>query len=320
MFGRKNKDNSQSVDTDSEQKHIGGDAKSEVTTTRDTNITIHIININSNDKDTLELIKHVLGKAQPNLKTSIENDEKLEEQKKSWEETNGVFTLAENLDEIEQLIGVISFSERRKELTKKLEDIIGILMAEDKMHLVNAINIVCKEDEINELEDEDTIIEKSYELAEIKANIKLSDYKIRNRYKKIYNLLRSNDFEENILPKFLKIREENSNQLDINIKFLSYWNDILNNHPNKVFYSHEVSSDENIEIAKELAKEQIVSKLRKTKKRVYLYARGMGSIKVCKECTEEILKECSNICSDVLMERQSIAKRKAMKFIFIGKE
>jgi len=298
------------ISSDSEQKDIGRDAINKTNCSQDSHITINNLTINNftiKEKPTIEEFAKLIAKTNKNVYAEVQDDSKSEKQAKDWSEKDGFFSLIEGFEDAEQKEKILTFGARHKKLIKKLRPIIDLLPDKDKTFLINSIKIVSKEDEINELKNGESINEAMEELGSLKAITEPYKLEPKIHYKRVYNLLRCGEIENEFLEELEKIKTKTNNDEEARKSFICFWGQMLKDHPNKVFLSSEIEAI----IAINIAKNKILNKLKKTKK-VYLYTKGK-SLNLSGHKIKKLLeKEVKNI--HINPKEYKIAKLPAIKF------
>lgn len=322
MSQKVNDDDKSEIKSDSKQEKVGRDAINKTSSSQDqskTNIynpTYNTINlITSDNKEILDKITQIIIKTQPHLHASVEDDKKIDKQTEKWEQTDGIFSLIENLEDTAQILEALKFDERRKKLNKKLEPIIEVIGGSDKANMINAIEIVCREDEIDATTDEEDLSELQEDLGVRRTFLfQVTPSTMRAKFKKIYNLLRCGEIETVFLAKLEEIKGANTELEDVKFKFLTFWNNMLTNHPNKVFCSNESEFDR--ELTEGYIKEQVCERIDADKKRVYLYSRGKSMNLLARKIAKDIESEYDTI--QIKVDKYTIAKIFSRKFTFIN--
>lgn len=243
------------------QKDVGGSAQA-------TNINIQSVqNLISAEKVVIQ------------SKSPYFDAKKYEEtDKEKWNNDELIISIAD----MEMIKGIIKDAEEVEEAIPRIvamKELFELLPKNHKSLLVIAIKTMIKEDKIrskvltsdstkvsdetldlmNILENEDELKKKSFSLG----------YYIN--YKKVYNIIRSGDLDNKILPYIKQLKKEHGgDESAFREAFLVYWGSRLSNHPYAVFIS---SQD------KAMLKGEILSKFDNSEgELVRVFAKGRGRI------------------------------------------
>ena len=273
------------------QKNIG----------RDAIIAENIILNFSNEEDRQKIGKLGLEINKRNLKVNalLHEQSKVKKEIKAWSDSDGIFQLVENVEQAKDNVNILTFNQRQKDLLEETHQ--GALM--------NAVKILCKEDIIDKMNGHSEEFIESFQALcterEIYENCKNGDL-----FKKIYNLLRSFDIRENVIPQIKESYTENNGDFSkVKPNFQKYWNGRLAKHPTMVWItSHFDFEQQDIE-------SELIDRLAIKKPKVFLFSRGKIANIYAITLVEKIKKDYGDEYK-VSVQKRSIAKIKCLCHVF----
>ena len=264
---------------------------------------------NPQDKEKLIRIQSEFKKRNTKLEPHLHNPSLIKKELKAWADSEGFFSLAENDEQVKENIAIVTFNQRQKRMLDVYYFLFELLDETYHGALMSAIKIICREDEIDKMNYSEEFWERYNLLASERQ--KFENSRNGDLFKKIYNMVRSDDIREWAFSKLNELKKEYNNDFSkVKIEFQRQWNARLAKHPTKIWISSQFDFDlQRIE-------EELGDRLNMKKPEVCLYSRGKNSneyaINLVSKFKQDYKKEYK-----IKVKKRTIAKQKCLCHMFI---